>query len=672
MRRPLLILLVFLLNLTWASATDKKRPTNMKFYHLDLEVGIENPYLIGKALCRFEVTADNVNTVILDLSDAYKITKIEGAASFEHSANQLVIILEGAALNQGDQGEVTIYYEGVPPTEKGENGIRRGLVYDTHGTNDNPVVATVCYPDGGYLWFPCEGGLGDKADSIYIDVTIPNMKVKETYINPKSGEKETKNMPLIAVANGVLAKMTRNDDKTKKTYYWRHSHPIAAHHAMIAISNFTKVKSKYKGKGYTIPMNFYIFPETYKQSSAMINRAPEIMACLTRTFGPYPYRDEAFNVTQVGIGLGVDGMPTQTNVLLEDLKGINMYKLVHQMANMWFGNHIAPLDWQDAWITEALATYSEAMWQEYKRGLNVYQIILDEKEYFDGGKLYLDNQSDYSEERLSKKGFYAIHMLRGIMSDVYFFETLKAITSGKRMNGSNFLSTEHFREICEYYASENIERDYSYFFDEWVRGEFYPIYEVSYVVENAKVVLNVNQKKRNESAQVFSMPYKVSVLYDDGTVEQHVLNDNQDAAIFTQAQQQFEIPTSKTVKRVDFDPSNWIFKDLRYVKRVDNERFALEDFLIETADSRRSVKITYNVPKKQDISIALIRVADGVSITEDQTLDVKEFKRIDGAQKHQFKIPLDYRSRGAFRIEVRAKGETYSKVIRLKRVKAAF
>lgn len=672
MRLQFLILLVSLLSATWASATDKKRPTNMKFYHLDLEVGIENPYLKGKALCQFEVTRDDVNTVILDLSDAYKITKIKGAASFEHRSNQLIIALEGDALDRGDLSEVTIYYEGVPPTEKGENGIRRGLIYDTHGTNDNPVIATVCYPDGGYLWFPCEGGLGDKADSIHIDITIPNMKVKETFTNPKSKKKETKNMPLIAVSNGVLAKMTRNEDKTKKTYHWRHSHPIAAHHVMIAISNFTKIKSKYKGKGYTIPMNFYIFPEKYKESSAMINRAAEIMACLTRTFGPYPYRNEAFNVTQVGIGLGEDGMPTQTNVLLEDLRGVHMYKLVHQMANMWFGNHIAPLDWQDAWITEALATYSEAMWQEYKRGLTVYQIILDEKEYFEGGKLYLDNQNDYSEERLSKKGFYAIHMLRGIMSDVYFFETLKAITSGKRMKGSNFLSTEHFRDICEYYASENIERDYQYFFDQWVRGEFYPIYEVSYQIENDKVVLNVNQKEREGSAQTFSMPYKVLVVYEDGSSEQHVLNDNQEAAVFQQTQQQFEIPTTKTVKRVEFDPANWIFKDLRYVRRIDNTRFALEDFMIETTDFRRALKITYNVPKKQDITIELFQVADGISLTEDKSLDIKQFKRVNGAQKHQFKIPLDYSKRGAFRIEVRGKGETYTKVIRLKRVKAAF
>ncbi len=113
------------------------------------------------------------------------------------------------------------------------------MIYDTHGKNDNPVIATVCYPDGGYLWFPCEGGLGDKADSIYIDVTIPNMKVKETYLSPKTGEKETKNMPIMVVSNGVLAKMKRNEDKTKKTYYWRHRHPIADHNAMIANFNIT-------------------------------------------------------------------------------------------------------------------------------------------------------------------------------------------------------------------------------------------------------------------------------------------------------------------------------------------------------------------------------------------------------------------------------------------------
>ena len=216
-------------------------------------------------------------------------------------------------------------------------------------------------------------------------------------------------------------------------------------------------------------------------------------------------------------------MPTQSNVLLEDLKATNMYKVVHQMANMWFGNHISPKEWQDAWITEALATYAEAMWQEYKRGLNVYQIILDEKEYFDGGLLYLNKQEDFSEERLAKKGLYAIHMLRGVMSDSYFFETLKAITAGKRMKGKyskTYLSTQDFKEICEYYASENIEQKYDYFFDQWIYGEYFPIYKVKYSISGNKASLNILQEKRSSTPDFFTMPYKIQVILEDGTVSE--------------------------------------------------------------------------------------------------------------------------------------------------------
>ncbi len=562
---------------------DKESPTNMKFYHLDVEVSLDKSYIKGKAYCEFVATADQVSQLILDLVEDLKVSKVEGASSFEQKDNLLYITLEGEPLTKEQRSNVTIHYEGVPPVVKDESGLQKGLIYSTHGKNNNPVIATVCYPDGGYLWFPCDKGLGDKVDSLYMDITIESKKVTEIYSHPKTGEEVEKAMPVIAVSNGVLEKVARTEDG-KKQYRWRHRHRIAPHHILIAISNFTKIDSKYRGKGYKVPINFYIFPEKYKESSAMIRRVPEIMACLTNTFGPYPYRDEVFNVTQVGINLGADGMPTQTNVLLEDMRGVHMYKVVHQMASMWFGNHISPRDWQDAWITEALATYSEAMWQEYKRGLNVYQIILDEKEYFEGGKLYLDDQGDYEEERLSKKGFYAMHMLRGIMTDTYFFETLKAITSGKGMKGPwsrTYLSTENLREVAEYYASENIERNYSYFFDQWIRGEGYPTYRVNYKVEGGTVVLYVNQEKRETTPEIFTMPYKIEIELEDGSIIKEVINDDQNAAVFNQAEQRFEIPVEGNVKTVRFDPDNWIFKDLKYVMKQTNHRFPLEDMQIE-------------------------------------------------------------------------------------------
>ena len=345
------------------------------------------------------------------------------------------------------------------------------------------------------------------------------------------------------------------------------------------------------------------------------------------------------------------------------------------MASMWFGNHISPKEWQDAWITEALAAYSEAIWQEYKRGLNVYQMILDEKEYFDGGKLYLDKQEDYSKERLNKKGMYAIHMLRGIMSDTYFFETLKAITSGKRMKegwSKTYLSTETFQEICEYYASENIDQDYTYVFDQWIHGEFFPTYRVSYALDNGKVNLTVKQAIRTTRPTIFTMPIKIEILMEDGTVVKKVINDKITDPKFKEAEQNFEIEVDGTVKDVLFDPSNWIFKDLKYVRKVSNDKLALQNFEITTTDYRRKLEVKYEVPKKQDVSIELIQVADGISVKEDKSISVQSFKKETGPQAHTFKIPLGLTSRGVYKLVVSTKGETFTKVLRLKRIKAMF
>jgi hypothetical protein len=644
----------------------------MKFYHLDVEVSLDKSYIKGNTKCEFIATKDEVSQLTLDLVNQLKVSKVDGAASFEQKDNKLYITLSGDPLQKEQRSTVTVYYEGEPPVITDANGVKKGLVYDTHGKKNNLVIASVCYPNGGYLWFPCKKGLGDKVDSIYIDITIQDTALTEIYMDPKTKKEISKEIPVIAVSNGRLETISLLTGG-KKQYQWRHRHRIAPHHVLLAISNFVKSKSGFKGPDYSFPIDFYLFPEKMKESSSMMRRVPEIMNCLTNTFGPYPYKDEGFNVTQVGINLGMDGMPTQTNVLLEDMKGTHMYMVVHQMASMWFGNHISPKEWQDAWITEALATYAEAMWQEYKRGLTVYQIILDEKEYFDGGQLYLTDRKDYSEERLSKKGMYAIHMLRGIMSDIYFFQTLKAITAGKKMAGErNYLSTEKFREIAEYYASENIEVDYKYFFDQWIRGEFFPTYEVSYSINSGSISLNIIQDELETSPSIFNMPYKIEVELEDGTVIKKTLNEDQKDPSFGDANQYFEIPVNGTVKDLRFDPGNWIFKNLKFIRKVENDRFVLENLKITTTNHRRKVKVEYTIPKKQDVTIELFEVADGVSLLEDKSIEIQEYPKESGEQSHNVKVPLSYNSRGVYKVVVKGKGETFSKILRLKRIKEIF
>jgi aminopeptidase N len=657
-------LLIFcLLCTTSLSAKDR---IDIGFYHIDLAISLDEKMVQGSLICDFTSKEASLRTVQLQLHEAYKVDKIEGAASFKHEGNELNIELD-QVLAEGKQHRLKIFYKGVPPTIVNSDGLETGLIYRQHSAAKHPVIASVCHPEGAYLWFPCKESLQDKSDSIYIDISIEDRKVDQVLIDNKTKEESIRSMSVIAVSNGVLEGIKKIGNQKK--YLWRHRYSIAPQHVLVAVSNFIKAESTFKGKGYSFPLHFYVLPQNLKKSKSMIRRIPEIMACLTNTFGPYPYRKEGFNVTQVGIPLGLAGIPTQSNVLLEDMKGTNMYKVVHEMASMWFGNYISPKQWQDAWITEALSAYAEGMWQEYKRGLTVYQIILDEKEYFEGGKLLLDQKEDYSKERLNKKGMYAIHMLRGIMTDVYFFETLKAIVAGKRVKQAEdkqLLSTQRFQKICEYYASENIDQNYDYFFEQWIKGTYFPVYKVSYSVSSNNLLkVNVTQKERNTLPNIFRMPIQLHLIMQDGTVRKETVQLNN-------ASQDFEFSLDANLESLQFDPNNWILKDLEYIKQVSNDKYAIDELVFSSKQNRRQLDINFEVPKKQDLQIEIIQKADAMTVKEDKRILLKEYKKLQGPQQYSFELPLALDSRGSFEITIQTKGAKYIKKIRLKRVKAIF
>ncbi len=94
---------------------------------------------------------------------------------------------------------------------------------------------------------------------------------------------------------------------------------------------------------------------------------------------------------------------------------------------MWFGDMITCENWQHAWLNEGFATYSEALWIEHKYGFSAYQEYMNYLQYKDMGSIYLKNDSDPSKIFLSiiyYKGAYFLHMLRGILGDSIFFESI--------------------------------------------------------------------------------------------------------------------------------------------------------------------------------------------------------------------------------------------------------
>lgn len=644
---------------TLESPGDKDQ-VNMKFYHIKLNPSLDKAYIKAEVYYEYVAIKEKVTSFKMDFTDKLKVEKIDGKGikSFKQEDNILYVELDEPMVKE-QRASMTIFYEGEPPTIEDE-GVKRGMVYETHGANKNPVIATISYPRGDYLWLPCKKGWGDKVDSLYIDVTIENKKVKEIIKNPKTGEETEQEMPIVVVANGVLAAIEKSEDKKTKTYQWRHRYRIAAHHIMIAISNFAKVSTKAKN----LPVDFYVLPERFEEAGAMINRLPDMMAYFTSSFGPYPFSKEKFSITQVGFPIG-DGVPTQTNVMLESLYSTKNYQLVHQLSNQWFGNYISAADFDDAWIPEAIATYAEAMWQEKRRGVNLRQMILDRKEYFGPGTLHLNKKEDYDKDVIGRKGMYVIHMLRGIMGDTYFFEALRGITTLRRMKGTTYLNTRKFRDICEYYASENINQDYGYFFEQWIYGEYFPIYTMNYEQKKGNLTVTINQTERETEPKFFKMPIDLRIVLADGSTKLERVE-------CTKASQQFSLEYDQDVQQVIFDPNTWIFKDLKYTRKVLNTKSPIEDMEINLTSERRKLELKYNVTKKQDVTIELIQVADGVKEKEDKVVSTQTFEKETGEQTKQFKIPVGMKERAVFILNIKGKSDEYTKVIRVKRIEQIF
>ena len=624
---------------------------DVSFYHIRLDLPLDKPYLKGEVDVHFKT---NEQQIKLDLYNSYKVAAVKGAKDFVLGKDGIVVTLNPEQKNSNGSYEITVVYEGEIPVLE-VNGFERGLLYKQVGANKTRMIATVIEDEYAHLLFPCHNVFGDRADSIKIDVTIPD---EHTIFKDEKGKEHQ--VPFTVVSNGVMKGSSAAEGK--RTYRWHHNFPIHPKHVSIAISDFAKTTRPFSDdeNGVQFPIHFYVRPTEMQDAQGMMARAPEILTCLSNTFGAYPYHQEGVSITHVGIPVGKYAVNGQSAILMENFSTIYIYKLVNALSNMWFGNHIVPEKWQDAWITEAFATYGESVWHEYKRSIRGYQMLLDQKEYFDKGKLYLDKISDYSEERLNKKGIWVIHMLRGILGEQYFYETLVGITQNKRLKKTT-ISTEDLQSIAEYYASENVKQNFDYFFKQWVYGESYPTFEVTF--ENLKkggVNVSIAQQLNTTTPNFFQMPIRLEFTFSDGStkVEEKVM-------LSGKALENLHFATNLPVTNLDFDQGARILKKLNFVRQKLDAKNPIYDFKITTSEDRREITLKGAAMKKQNVKVELIQMADMIEFMEDQIISKIEFSAPKGEFEKSFKIPLPADKRGNYLIRVTGKSDIYSYPVRL-------
>jgi aminopeptidase N len=509
--------------------------TDVTFHKISLDIDYDKKYIKGNVKTIFKAKAD-ISECTFDLNNALKVDSVvenNKKFVFSHTSNRLKITLP-LKLKIGEAQTMTIYYQGSPAT----TGFG-SFSFDVHGTAKSPIVSSLSESYGAPSWWPCKDDLTDKIDSSEVSITLPSSYV--------------------SVSNGLLKDVKTNAANGTKTYNWKSSYPIAHYLISIACSNYVSYNLKFVYNGKTMPVDNYIYPEVESANvKAQLDATLDMLKFFSDTFGEYPFIKEKYGHAMFKFG---GGMEHQT---VSSMVGFGESLVSHELAHQWFGDNITCKTWSDIFVNEAFASYSEALYNEYKYGIARYNTtinghITSAKKVTE--KIYIARPEDenliFNYALTYSKGAVVIHMLRGVMGDKKFFETLKAYQSSNLKYGP--ATVEDFRKVAETTSNTDLK----YFFDEWIYGVSYPKYQFSWVnAANNAVVVDINQTKLNTVPEIFKMPVQLKLVYDNG-------KDTLVSVIVDKLTNNFKIDKLKTpVKSIVFDPNGYIMKDLTEVAGI--------------------------------------------------------------------------------------------------------
>lgn len=506
---------------------------DVTYYKLDLNVdydeGASDVVTLEGTVTITSKAVGSINSVFFDLRDHFNISevKVNGASTGSYTlANNKVEIELGTTINDGDEFTVEITYNGVPGSS-GLGSFGYSTAYD--------AIWTLSEPYGAPDWWVCKDNPSDKPDSADIWLT--------TSTN------------LIPASNGSLEARNNNGDGTH-TYKWKVSYPIAHYLISLAIAPYdvTEEYWNYNGTDSMLVVH-YNYPQNATQGrmDALSETIPMLEA-FSDMYGLYPFIEEKYGHAEFVWG---GAMEHQT---LSSMGGYYTSIIAHEMAHQWFGDMITCADWQNIWLNEGFATYSESLYWEKAYGQDAFMsdVMANMSSAKNAqGTIYVqdvDNVNQiFSGSRSYAKGSIVLHMLRGVIGDEDFFQTLYNYAHDPELRHAAAV-TEDFQRVAE----ETSGMDLDWFFDQWIYEEGYPQYNFGWSSEESSGSYSVNGliEQTQSVGPIFKMPVELVVEYTDGTEESFVVWDST-------ATQSFQFSVSKEPFNVKFDPNLWILRDVQ-------------------------------------------------------------------------------------------------------------
>lgn len=489
-------------------------PVDVLHYDLSIDIDPVSETIDAVTELSLVPTENNLTEFKLFLKEL-TVTGVTGAASYSHVADSLIITLSSPA-STSDTLDFAVSYNGAPPEESwGGFHFRNTAIF-------HMGVGFVDDPSMGRYMFPCHDRPADKATYDF-HITVPDS--------------------LYAVANGDSSGVTNNMNGTF-TYHWTLNQPMSSYLAALSVADYAVLHDSTDSRIY-----YYVYSWDVADALGSFANVDLMMANYENLYGAYPW-DCKFSYVQTPIG-DMEHV-SQVYHIASGINGNTAYDwlLAHEMGHQWWGDCVTERYWTEVWLSESFATYSEALWMETYGADEYIDYVRNNimKPYLYSGEMFpiIDPQtpSELWSNTTYEKGASVLHMLRQIMGDTNFFATYNNYFDEFKYS---LATTEDFQN-----HAEALYGDLDWFFQQWIYGEGYPIYDIvsDWSQQGAGWELSITVNQIQTVGDFFTMPVEFLVEGAGADTLITFLNDAHGQ------QETFTIPFEPV--SVEFDPETRI------------------------------------------------------------------------------------------------------------------
>ena len=434
---------------------DQQRGVDVLHHDLSVRFEPERAFLSGENLMRVRLLG-NSPTIRLRLEESLRVESIRSLEGGEHlffrvRHQDALMVSLGALAGRAREATFVVRFSGFHEPAPVEREVLQDPTVITPD-DEFPIEPVLVYSNRT-AWYP-QAGADDHATAV-VRLDVPDDR--------------------IAVTGGTPGEPRTGNGRTRIEY----RQDVPGKYITVAVGRLVELP------GGGDRLRAFAVPRMRAQAVEVRAEAAKMAAFFEGLFGPSPYPELNLAVIESRTpgGHAPPGMvvlslrPALLRRSLRDdpasFWDVPGFFLAHEIAHQWWGHGVAPRNYHERWISEAMAHYAAALWVRHALGEDMFRSVMARMErwalrHADKGPLQLGHRLGHLQDDAQiyravayDKGAWVLHMLRVQMGDDAFRRGLTAFQAAHRFGKAG---ADDLRRALE----EASGLDLAAFFRQWV------------------------------------------------------------------------------------------------------------------------------------------------------------------------------------------------------------